>query len=188
MLSVPVDSDGLKAEGILCVVADVAKEDQFVLVRLQSDSAALLPLAAGVAIMPVRASFTPLDNVLVVYKRVDATDRKAPYDVFPGPSNDLRILRLVPGDCARSAEAARWRDVEDNWAVMLGNEFCNYEITAITLFSMRGAGAAVFARVELPEARCASPTASGLHVCNRQERGRKGSTSGAAAAGHGALQ
>jgi hypothetical protein len=132
MLSVPVDSDGLKAEGILCVVADVAKEDQLVLVRMHS--AALLPLAAGVAIMPVYASFTPLDNVLVVYKRVDATDRKAPFDVFPGSYNDLRILRLVPGDCARSAEAACWRDVEDNWAIMLGNEFCNYEITAITLF------------------------------------------------------
>jgi hypothetical protein len=132
MLSVPVDSDDLKVDGIICAVADVVKEDQLVLVR--THSAALLPLAAGGAIMPVRASFTPLDNVLVVYKRVDAADRKAPYDVFPGSSNDLRILRLVPGDCARSAEAACWRDVEDNWAIMLGNEFCNYEITAMTLF------------------------------------------------------
>jgi hypothetical protein len=134
MLSVPVDSDGLKVEGIMCAVADVPKEDQLVIVRMQSDSAAVLPLEAGVAIMPVCASFTPLDNVLVVYRRVDATNRKKPYDVFPGSSNDLRILRLVPGDCARSAEAACWRDVEDNWAVMLGNEFCNYEITAITRF------------------------------------------------------
>jgi hypothetical protein len=132
MLSVPVDSDDLKVDGIICAVADVVKEDQLVLVR--THSTALLPLAAGGAIMPVRASFTPLDNVLVVYKRVDAADRKAPYDVFPGSSNDLRILRLVPGDCARSAEAACWRDVEDNWAIMLGNEFCNYEITAMTLF------------------------------------------------------
>jgi hypothetical protein len=30
--------------------------------------------------------------------------------------------------------AACWRDVEDNWAIMLGNEFRNYEITGITLF------------------------------------------------------
>jgi hypothetical protein len=47
------------------------------------------------AITPVRASLTPLDNVLVVHKGVNAADRKAPYDVFPGSSNDLRILRLV---------------------------------------------------------------------------------------------
>jgi hypothetical protein len=84
--------------------------------------------------MPVCARFTPLDNVLVVYKRPKAASR-VKFDVFPGSSNGLRVMRLVPSDCSRSAQAAAcWRDVEDNWAIMLGNEFCNYEITGITLF------------------------------------------------------
>ena len=97
-------------------------------------AAAQLPLAANVSIMPVRARFTPLDNVLVVYKRPNAA-RKTKFDVFPGSSNGLSVLRLFPSDCSRSAQAAEcWRDVEDNWAIMLGNEFCNYEITGITLF------------------------------------------------------
>ena len=139
LLSVAVDSDGAKVEGVRCFVADVVKDDQLILTRKQPGCTAPLPLAANVSIMPVCARFTPSDNVLVVYKRSNPADRRAPFDVFPGASNSLRIMRLVPSDCSRSAwgsawAAACWRDVEDNWAIMLGNEFCNYEITGITLF------------------------------------------------------
>jgi hypothetical protein len=133
LLSIAVDSDGSKVEGVLCVVTQVVKYDQLILTRKQPGCAAQLPLAANVSIMPVRARFTPLDNVLVVYKRPNAANKK--FDVFPGSSNGLRVLRLFPSDCSRSAQAAAcWRDVEDNWAIMLGNEFRNYEITGITLF------------------------------------------------------
>ena len=133
LLSVAVDSDGTKVEGVLCVVTQVVKDDGLILTRKQPGCAAQLPLAANVSIMPVRARFTPLDNVLVVYKRPNAAKKK--FDVFPGPSNGLSVLRLFPSDCSRSAQAAKcWRDVEDNWAIMLGNEFRNYEITSVTLF------------------------------------------------------
>ncbi len=133
LLSVAVDSDGVKVEGVPCVVTEVVKDDQLILTRKQPGCAAPLPLTANVSIMPLCARFTPLDNVLVVYKRPNAASKK--FDVFPGSSNGLRVLRLFPSDCSRSARAAAcWRDVEDNWAIMLGNEFCNYEITGITMF------------------------------------------------------
>jgi hypothetical protein len=115
-------------------VADVVNDDELVLARLQPPPTALLPLAADVCLMPVQQSFTASDNVLVVYKRATPSDKRAPFDVFPGTLNPLRVARLVPSDCSRSAEAACWRDVEDNWAIMLGNEFRNYEITGMTMF------------------------------------------------------
>jgi hypothetical protein len=132
LLSVPADSDGSKVEGVRCSVTNVVNDHELVLARVQASPAAQLPLAADVCIMPMCKSFTVSDNVLVVYKR--PSDKRAPFDVFPGASNPLRIARLVPSDCSRSAEAACWRDVEDNWAVMLGTEFQNYEITGMTLF------------------------------------------------------
>jgi hypothetical protein len=134
LISVPADSDNTKVEGVRCLVADVVNDNELVLARLQPLPTALLPLAADVCIMPVQQSFTASDNVLVVYKRATSSDARAPFDVFPGALNPLRIARLVPSDCSRSAEAACWRDVEDNWAIMLGNEFRNYEITGMTLF------------------------------------------------------
>jgi hypothetical protein len=153
MLSVQKDYDGRKVEGVLCLVTEVIKDDHLILMRAPaptvSDSelwtgwdahpashlpSSHLPLSADLSFMPVRASFSPKDDVLVVYKRPDATQRRPPFEVFPGSSNRLRIARLLPSDCCRVAEAAHWRDVEDNWAIMLGNEFYNYEITRITLF------------------------------------------------------
>ncbi len=134
LISVPADSDNSKVEGVHCRVADVVNDNELVLERLQPPPTALLPLTADVRIMPVQQSFTASDNVLVVYKRATPSDVWAPFDVFPGALNPLRVARLVPSDCSRSAEAACWRDVEDNWAIMLGNEFRNYEITGMTMF------------------------------------------------------
>jgi hypothetical protein len=134
LLSVSIDSDGSKVEGVCCNVTDVVNDHELVLARVQVSSAAHLPLNENASIMLMRKSFTASDNVLVVYKRAKPSDIRAPFDVFSGASNPLRIARLVPSDCSRSAEAACWRDVEDNWAVMLGTEFQNYEITGMTLF------------------------------------------------------
>ena len=133
MLCVAADINGSRVEGVRCIVTDVVKDDELVLARMQAScDDAHLPLAADVCIMPIRAFFTATDNVLVVHK--NAGNRRAGFDVFPGASNPLRIVRLVPSDCSRSAEAACWRDIEDNWAVTLGNQFENYEITGMTLF------------------------------------------------------
>ena len=228
MLSVAFDSNGSKVEGVRCHVTCVISDIELVLQRMQppkSSSAAeiLLPLAADVCIMPIRKSFAPFDNVLVVYKKAytyttqcahqlscgnevvlfvplgsdgskmeavrcrvinvvsdvklllqhirpptyptaaeillvmaadicimpahrvmksiapsivytEVSSCKPMFDLFPGVSNTLHIARLVPNDCSRSAEAACWRDVEDNWAIMLGTEFQNYEITGMTIF------------------------------------------------------
>jgi len=134
LLSVSLDSDNSQVEGVHCRVTDVIKDDELVLGRMQPPLTAPLPLAADVSILPICKSFTHAHNVLVVYKRFHPSDHRRQFDVFPGASNPLRIARLVPSDCSRSAEAACWRDVEDNWAIMLGNEFRNYEITGMTLF------------------------------------------------------
>ncbi len=134
LLSVSVDSDHRRVEGIRCLVSEVIDNDKLVLERVQSPTAVPLPLAADVCIMPILESFTVLDYVLVVYRRTKETDRRAPFDLFPGATNLLRIARLTPGDCNGGTEAICWRDIEDNWAIMLGTEFQNYEITGMTLF------------------------------------------------------
>jgi hypothetical protein len=46
LLSVAVDSDGAKVEGVLCVVTHVVKDDQLILTRKQLGCTAPLPLAA----------------------------------------------------------------------------------------------------------------------------------------------
>ncbi len=45
------------------------------------------------------------------------------------------MLPLTHERCStHQDEAACWREVEDNWSTMLGNESKHYEITAVTLF------------------------------------------------------
>ena len=139
MLSVRFDSDSSVVEGILCCVAHVASQNQLSLSRAAaaSDSgpSKALPLRAGVTLIPLRTSFTPLDNVLVVYKRLLPTDRRAKFAVFPGVVGSLKIARMAPKDSISNAACAvYWREVEDNWAIMLGSEFQNYELTRVTLF------------------------------------------------------
>jgi len=140
LLSVSKDGDKCNVEGLRCLVRDINGDCSFVLERVDSSSSLPLPLA-GVCIMPTRTSFRATDNVLVVYKRAKPDDRRPPFDLYPGaPAEQCQysIARLQPNDCNRAAEAAVWRDVEDNWAMMLGSEFQNYEITGITLFRCEG--------------------------------------------------
>jgi GTPase SAR1 family protein len=133
LLSVRFDANGSAVEGVHCKVSEVINDDQLVLARVDPAGAAALPLAPDVTIMPMCSSFSAIDNVLVVYKRINP-DGTAPFALFPGETNALHILRLQPSDCSGSNEAACWREVEDNWAIMLGHEFQNYEITGMTLF------------------------------------------------------
>jgi hypothetical protein len=93
-----------------------------------SDVKLPLDLARGASIVPMLESFSFSEEVSIVLKQ------RPPFTVFPGVTNEVDILQLRPSDCNRSDEAACWRDVEDNWAIMLGHEFQNYEITGMTLF------------------------------------------------------
>jgi serine/threonine protein kinase len=139
LLSVSVDSiDGSKVWGVLCLVANVIDDDHIFLERRHPQGAAPLPLRADVRIIPMCASFTPLDNVIVMYQGSGTSTFPRPkFDLFPGSSNNFEIFRLVSSDCSRATEAACWRDVEDNWVSILGNDSCNFEITGMTLFRCR---------------------------------------------------
>ena len=139
LLSVRFDSDASVVEGILCLVSLVPSDNQLSLSRAVAASdpgfSKPLPLHAGVTLIPLRTSFTPMDNVLVVYKRTLPTDRRPKFAVFPGATRSLKIARMSPKDCINSAACAvQWREVEDNWAIMLGSEFQNYELSRVTLF------------------------------------------------------
>ncbi len=128
LLSVPEDNGG-KVQGVICKVSSVKSSKTLTLTREPpSDVPLPLALACGAAIQPMLESFSVSDHVSVVLKE------RPPFDVFSGITNELDILQLAPSDCSRSNEAAFWRDVEDNWAIMLGHEFQNYEITGMTLF------------------------------------------------------
>jgi hypothetical protein len=93
-----------------------------------------LPVVNGTLLIPAVDCFGPLDWVLVVYD-IEPGKKKSPFFIMAGNSDNLRVLHLMHRECmAREDEGACWREVEDNWSIMLGNESKNYEITAITLF------------------------------------------------------
>jgi hypothetical protein len=79
-------------------------------------------------------SFSCMDNVVVILEK-HSGEIRSPYILFPGKRNDLRICRLTPVACNTSADAACcWSELHDYFAVVMGPEFQNYEITALTLF------------------------------------------------------
>jgi GTPase SAR1 family protein len=128
LLSVPEDNGG-KVQGVICKVSFVKSNKILTLTRDPPSGAQLpLALARGASIAPMLESFSVSDHVSVVL------NQKPPFALFAGVTNDVFTLQLEPSDCSRSNEAACWREVEDNWAIMLGHEFQNYEITGMTLF------------------------------------------------------
>jgi hypothetical protein len=83
---------------------------------------------------PSFESFCCLDNVLVIFEKSD-DDRKNQFVIFSGKRHDLRMCRLTPAYCNINTQAARcWSELQDYFAVVMGHEFLNYEITALTLF------------------------------------------------------
>lgn len=93
-----------------------------------------LPVVSGTLLIPAVDCFGPLDWVLVVYD-IEPGKKKSPFFIMAGNSDNLQVLHLMHHECmAHEDEGACWREVEDNWSIMLGNESKNYEITAITLF------------------------------------------------------
>jgi GTPase SAR1 family protein len=127
LLSVPEDNGG-KVQGVICKVSAVKSSKILTLAREPPSEVPIpLALARGFTIAAMLDSFSAADHVSVILKQ------RPPFTVLPGVTNQLHILPLEPNDCSRSTEATCWREVEDNWAIMLGDEFENYEITEITL-------------------------------------------------------
>jgi hypothetical protein len=81
-----------------------------------------------------RDSFSFLDNVLVVFEKF-ASERRHQFVVFPGKRHDLLLCRLTPAYCSTNSHAACcWSELQDYFAIVMGPEFQNYEITALTVF------------------------------------------------------
>ncbi len=128
LLSAPEDIGG-QVRGVICKVSAVKSNKILTLTREPpSDCHSPVVVTVGATIAPMLESFSVADRVSVVLKQ------RPPFALFPGVTAEVHTLRLEPSDCSRSSEATCWREVEDNWAIMLGNEFRNYEITSMTLF------------------------------------------------------
>ena len=92
------------------------------------------PADVGDELSATLGSFSCTDNVLVILEKHSGESR-SPYILFPGKRNDLHVCRLTPVACNASADAACcWSQLQDYFAVVMGPEFQNYEITALTLF------------------------------------------------------
>jgi hypothetical protein len=80
------------------------------------------------------SSFSCSDNVLVIFEK-SATDKKNEFILFAGSRSNLRMCRLTAADRGSSRDAAEcWCELQDYFAIVMGPEFQNYEITALTLF------------------------------------------------------
>ena len=83
---------------------------------------------------PSLSSFSCCDNVLVIYEK-RGNDKRNQFTLFPGNRNNLRLCRLTAAARGSSREAAEcWSELQDYFAIVLGPEFQNYEITALTLY------------------------------------------------------
>ena len=80
------------------------------------------------------SSFCCSDNVLVIFEKC-GEDKNNVFKVFAGTRKNLRLCRLTPSTCSASVHAACcWSELQDYFAIVMGPEFHNYEITALTLF------------------------------------------------------
>ena len=125
------DCDGRTCPGISCKISCVVDDHTVELTRaepLPASSSQQLPVVSGSVLLPQVASFGPLDWVLVMYMEKG-------FAIMAGKSDGLQVLSLTHGRCvAHEDEAACWREVDDNWSIMLGEDSKHYEITGVTLF------------------------------------------------------
>ena len=100
--------------------------------KIESIHAADVGDALGAS--PSLSSFSCCDNVLVIFEKC-GDDKKNAFKVFAGSRNNLRLCRLTPSTCSASIHAACcWSELQDYFAIVMGPEFQNYEMTALTLF------------------------------------------------------
>jgi GTPase SAR1 family protein len=79
-------------------------------------------------------SFSCTDSVVVIFEK-QCVESRSSYILFPGESHDLLTCHLTPAVCNASTDAACcWSELQDYFSVVMGPEFQNYEITAMTLF------------------------------------------------------
>ena len=92
----------------------------------------------GTKLYTVRPSFSFADNVIVVFDKVHMENDRPNFVVFPGCPSGFEVAFLTQQCCSGSDKLGGvWTEVEDNWAVMLGNEYQNYEIDSVILFRQR---------------------------------------------------
>ena len=83
--------------------------------------------------VPLLQRFCAHDNVLVVFGPI-VSNPKPKFLVFPGSSANLQLCRLTPALCQNDLTAACcWSELQDQFSVVMGQEFEMYEITALTL-------------------------------------------------------
>jgi hypothetical protein len=83
---------------------------------------------------PSMDSFSCMDNVLVIFEKFP-WEKKHKFVLFPGKRHDLHLCRLTPAYCSINTQAACcWSELQDYFAIVMGPEFQNYEITALTVF------------------------------------------------------
>jgi hypothetical protein len=125
-----------------CSVEQVVDERAFVIVFSDyqdlawDNSSCLHMLSPATKIYRICSDFSCCDNVLVVFENDASSGANRPkFKLFPGrPSSGLQSAFLTRQSCCSGDLGLVWAEVEDNWAVMLGNEYPNYEIDTLTLF------------------------------------------------------
>jgi hypothetical protein len=100
------------------------------------NSSCLHMLTPATKIYRICSDFSCCDNVVVVFEKNTPSGASRPkFKLFPGrPSSTLQAAFLTRHSCCSGDLGLVWAEVEDHWAVMLGNEYLNYEIEAMTLF------------------------------------------------------
>jgi hypothetical protein len=136
-MQVSKDYDGGRCQGVACKISRVIDDHKVELTRAHPLPACFsqqLPIVRGTLLLPAVASFGPLDWVLVVFQ-IEKGKNRPLFSIMAGNSERFQVMSLTHERCvARPDEAACWREVEDNWNIMLGNDSKNYEITGVTLF------------------------------------------------------
>jgi hypothetical protein len=125
-----------------CSVEQVIDERTFVILFSDyqdlawDNSSCLHMLSPATKIYSICSDFSCCDNVLVVFDKSTPSGANRPkFKLFPGrPSSTLQAAFLTRHSCCSGDLGLVWAEVEDNWAVMLGNEYLNYEIDTLTLF------------------------------------------------------
>ena len=102
------------------------------------DTSNRIHVKPGTRLFTVQPSFSFADKVVVVFASVLAERSSRPkFALFPGSPSGFEVAFLTQQRCCGRELGSVWTEVEDNWAIMLGNEYQNYEMDSVTLFRNR---------------------------------------------------
>jgi hypothetical protein len=126
-----------------CIVQEIIDKCRFIIEFCDESgqdawetSSCLRLISPGTKIFRALPEFSCSDNCVVVFeKEASAQIRRPRFTMFPGrPGSSMQVAFLTPQACSRDDVGSVWSEVEDHWAVMLGDEYHNYEIDGVTLF------------------------------------------------------